>query len=475
MTLFLICVGLLIAGYFVYGALVDRIFGSDPSRAVPSQSMNDGVDYVGMSTPKIFLIQILNIAGLGPIFGPILGALYGPTALIWIVVGCIFGGAVHDYFAGMLSIRANGESVPNVVGHHLGAGFKQFMNYFSIILLLLVGVVFVLGPGKLLSNMTGMPVWAWVAIIFGYYFFATIVPIDKIIGRLYPVFGALLLFMSVGLTIGLVASGDHSFYPAGLGLENTHPKDLPLWPLMFITIACGAISGFHATQSPLMARCLKTEAHGRFVFYGAMIGEGIIGLIWATLGLSFYENAGALQAALAEGGPAFVVKDVASGLLGGGVGTTLAILGVVILPITSGDTAFRSARLIIAEYIKMPQGPVAKRLMIAVPLFAIGFLVSQAEFGVIWRYFGWANQTLAAVVLWTGAAYLIKQAKFHWICTIPAIFMTAVTFTYLANAQIGFGLDMQWATIIGIAAAVIATAWFFYAFRRPVVGEVGAE
>ncbi|MCG8507672.1 MAG: carbon starvation protein A [Rhodospirillales bacterium] len=471
MTLFLICVALLIAGYFVYGALVDRVFGSDPSRAVPSQSRGDGVDYVGMSTPKIFLIQILNIAGLGPIFGPILGALYGPSALIWIVIGCIFAGAVHDFFAGMMSIRANGESVPNVVGHHLGGAFRQFMNYFSIVLLLLVGVVFVLGPGKLLANMTGMPVWAWLAIIFGYYFIATIVPIDKIIGRFYPIFGALLLFMSVGLTIGLAASGEHSFYTSGLALENTHPKDLPIWPLMFITIACGAISGFHATQSPLMARCVRNERNGRFVFYGAMIGEGIIALIWATLGLSFYENAGALQVALAEGGPAYVVKEIASGLLGGGIGTTLAILGVVILPITSGDTAFRSARLIIAEYIKLPQSVAAKRLMIAVPLFAVGFLVSQAEFGVIWRYFGWANQTLAAIVLWAGAAYLINRGKFHWICSIPATFMTAVTFTYLANAKIGFGLPMEWANVIGIGAAVIAVAVFFYAFRKPTFHE----
>lgn len=476
MTLFLICVALLVAGYFVYGTLVDRIFGSDPSRVVPSQSMSDGVDYVGMSTPKVFLIQILNIAGLGPIFGPIMGALYGPTALIWIVVGSIFAGAVHDYFAGMLSVRANGESIPNVVGHHLGAGFKLFMNYFSIIVLLLVGVVFVLGPGKLLANMTGMPVWGWVAIIFGYYFVATIVPIDKIIGRLYPIFGALLLFMSVGLTIGLALSSDHTFFASGLTFENTHPKDLPLWPLMFITIACGAISGFHATQSPLMARCLTNEKHGRTVFYGAMIGEGIIGLIWATLGLSFYESASALQASLAEGGPAFIVKEVASGLLGGGIGTTLAVLGVIILPITSGDTAFRSARLIIAEYIKIPQSAAAKRLMIAVPLFVIGFLVSQAEFGVIWRYFGWANQTLAAIVLWAGAAYLIKAGKFHWICSVPATFMTAVTFTYLANAKIGFGLPMEYANMIGIAAAVIAVAAFFFAFRnKPAVSEAGAE
>lgn len=475
MILFLVCVALLIGGYFIYGTFVDRVFGPMPERPVPALAMADGVDYVAMSTPKVYLIQLLNIAGLGPIFGPILGALYGPTALLWIVFGCIFAGAVHDYFAGMLSVRDNGESIPNVVGRELGAFFKQFMNYFSIVLLVLVGVVFVLGPGQLLATMTGMPVWAWLAIIFGYYFCATILPIDKIIGNLYPVFGALLLFMSIGLTVTMAVSPEHAMLHGGITLENTHPKDLPIWPLMFITIACGAISGFHATQSPLMARCMQNEKHGRVIFYGSMIGEGIIGLIWAMLGLSFYENAGTLQAALAQGGPAFVVKEVATGLLGGGIGTTLAILGVVILPITSGDTAFRSARLIIAEYIKLPQGPIAKRLLIAVPLFLIGFAISQAEFNVIWRYFGWANQTLAAIVLWAGAAWLIRNAKLHWICTVPATFMTAVTISYIANAQIGFGLPYTWANIIGIAAAVAALAGFLYAFRGPAAEPADAR
>jgi carbon starvation protein CstA len=475
MLLFLTCVGLLIAGYFIYGSFVDRIFGPDPNRVVPAVALGDGVDYVPMSTKKIYLIQLLNIAGLGPIFGPILGALYGPSALIWIVVGCIFAGAVHDYFAGMLSMRHNGESVPNVVGYQLGNFFKQFMNYFSVILLLLVGVVFVLGPGKLLSTMTGMPLWSWIAIIFGYYFLATILPIDKLIGRLYPVFGALLIFMSVGLTVMLAISPDHKMLADGMSLVNTHPKNLPIWPLMFITIACGAISGFHATQSPLMARCVKSEKNGRLVFYGAMVGEGIIGLIWATLGLSFYENAGALQAAVAQGSPSGVVNEIANALLGGGIGSVLAILGVVILPITSGDTAFRSARLIIAEYIKLPQGPIAKRLMIAVPLFVVGYLVSMGDFNVIWRYFGWANQTLAAIVLWAAAAYLIKAGKLHWICTVPATFMTAVTFTYIAAEKIGFGLPYTWANAIGIAAAVVALAAFFVAFRKPALKEVGAE
>ena len=466
MALFFACVGLLIAGYFIYGGLVDRIFGPDANRVVPSTTGADGVDFVAMPTYKVFLIQLLNIAGLGPIFGPILGALYGPSALLWIVFGSIFAGAVHDYFAGMLSLRSNGDSVPNVVGKELGPVFKQFINYFSVILLLLVGIVFVLGPGKLLSALCGWPVNYWVAAIFCYYFLATILPIDKIIGRLYPIFGALLFFMSISLTVMILFSGEHQVLPQGLSLANTHPKNLPIWPLMFITIACGAISGFHATQSPMMARCLVNEKHGRFVFYGAMIGEGIIGLIWATLGLSFYESSGALGAAIAKGSPSYVVNEISTALLGGGLGTTLAILGVVILPITSGDTAFRSARLIIAEYIKMPQQEIIKRLMIAVPLFAIGFVISLGNFNVIWRYFGWANQTLAMVMLWAAAAYLIKNGKLHWICTIPATFMTAVTFAYISAEKIGLNLPYDIANWIGIAAAVLAFIAFFMAFGR---------
>lgn len=464
MLYFFACVALLIGGYFVYGTIVDRIFAPDPNRLTPAHTLADGVDYVEMSPKKIFLVQLLNIAGLGPIFGPILGALYGPSALLWIVIGCIFGGAVHDYFSGMLSVRHEGRSIPDVVGKELGNGFKQFMRLFSIVLLLLVGVVFVLGPAKLLGNLTGWAVPVWVAIIFGYYFLATILPIDKIIGRVYPLFGAVLIFMAVGLTGALIFQG-YTFYPE-LTLANLHPKELPLWPLMFITIACGAVSGFHATQSPLMARCIGNEKQGRPLFFGAMIGEGIIALIWATLGMSFYNNAEALNAALAQGGPAFVVNEISTTLLGP-VGGLLAIIGVVILPVSSGDTAFRSARLIIADFINLPQKAVAKRLLLALPLFAIGFLVSRGEFGVIWRYFGWANQTLATIVLWTSAAYLIKQAKLHWIASIPATFMTAVATTYIFFDKIGFGMPLGTATLIGVLAAGLSLALFLVKFRNP--------
>ena len=463
MVYFFSCIALLVIGYFFYGALVDRIFSPDPNRPTPAVTMRDGVDYVEMSPKKIFLVQLLNIAGLGPIFGPILGALYGPSALIWIVIGCIFGGAVHDYFSGMLSIRSGGKSIPDVVGLQLGNGFKQFMRLFSIVLLLLVGVVFVLGPAKLLGNLTGWAVPAWVAIIFAYYFLATILPVDKIIGRLYPVFGAVLIFMAVGLTTALLFNG-YELFPE-MTLANLHPKELPLWPLMFITIACGAISGFHATQSPLMARCIGNEKHGRPLFYGAMIGEGIIALIWATLGMAFYQGSEALNAALGQGGPAFVVNEISTTLLGS-FGGLLAIIGVVILPISSGDTAFRSARLIIADFVNLPQKQTVKRLALAIPLFAIGFLVSRGDFGMIWRYFGWANQTLATIVLWASAAYLIKEAKLHWIATVPATFMTAVATTYLAYAKIGFGLALPVATAIGVGVAIFSLVLFLIKYRN---------
>ncbi|MFM1713614.1 carbon starvation CstA family protein [Aeromonas salmonicida] len=471
MIWFFLCVGLLVAGYFIYGKFIERIFGPKPERATPAITMADGVDYVPMSDKKVYLVQLLNIAGVGPIFGPILGALYGPVAMLWIVFGCIFAGAVHDYFSGMLSVRAKGASVPTVVGEHLGTVAKHFMNLFAVVLLMLVGVVFVLSPAGLLANLTSTDLVYWIVAIFAYYILATIVPIDKIIGRFYPIFGALLVFMSVGLIIGLIVSGK-GFYNTGMDFSNLHPTELPLWPLLFITIACGAVSGFHATQSPLMARCMQNEKSGRFIFYGAMIGEGVIALIWCTLGLSFYDSTEALNATMASGGPAAVVHEVSTSLLGT-VGGILAILGVVILPITSGDTAFRSARLIVADFLNLTQKPMAKRLLIAIPMFILGFIISKAEFGVIWRYFGWANQTTAVIMLWAAAAYLAKEGKLHWVCTIPAMFMTTVVFTYLANAPIGFGLEMGISTVIGLASTAAITIAFLLKYRPTLVSNPG--
>ena len=468
MLWFLFCLGLLLGGYFIYGRFVEKVFGIQKNRQTPAYEKTDGVDYVAMSTPKVYLVQLLNIAGVGPIFGPIMGALYGPAAMLWIVFGCIFAGGVHDYFSGMLSVRNGGASVPSITGKYLGNNAKHFMNVFALVLLLLVGVVFVSAPAGMLTNLineqTDMTVslLSMVIIIFSYYVVATIVPVDKIIGRFYPFFGALLIFMSVGLITAVVFSSEHTLlgdYEMSQMLTNMNPNNLSLWPALFITIACGAISGFHATQSPLMARCIENEESGRFIFYGAMIGEGIIALIWCALALSFFGSIGALSDAVATGGPGAVVYGASFGLLGvfGGI---VAFLGVVILPITSGDTAFRSSRLILAEYFNMEQKSIRNRLLMALPLFILGAILTQVDFGIIWRYFGFANQTTAVMMLWTATAYLVRHNKFHWVATVPAMFMTTVVITFiLNNATLGFGLALQTSTAIGVLAMVAITVY----------------
>lgn len=491
MLWFIIAVALLIAGYFIYGSIVEKVFKINPKRETPAHLMNDGVDYVPMTKKKIWLIQLLNIAGTGPIFGPILGALYGPVAMLWIVFGCIFAGAVHDYFSGMLSVRNGGASVPNLAGKYIGAPVKHFMNALALVLLVLVGVVFVISPAGLLTNITmdnfgeslsldrADTLVTWTTIIFVYYIIATLVPIDKIIGRIYPLFGALLLFMSFGMFFALLFEDKALFHSIGdmsfsKFFENAHPNNLPIWPLIFVTIACGAVSGFHATQSPLMARCMENEKEGRFVFYGAMIGEGIIALIWCMVGLTFYDSPALMNDAINAGTPSKVVYDSATHMLGyfGGI---LAVLGVVVLPITSGDTSFRAARLIVAEFFKIDQRNLVKRLMIAIPLFILGFIISKLDFQVIWRYFGWANQTTAMVMLWTAAAYLYRYHKFHWICTIPAIFMTMVSATFLAYAKIGFGLSYETSVWVGIALTVVAIVCFFTMLKPIANGDPDSE
>lgn len=462
---FLIALAALIVGYMVYSRVAQWLFGLDECRATPACSMTDGVDYIKLPKAKIFLIQLLNIAGVGPVFGPILGALYGPSALLWIVLGSILAGGVHDYFAGMMSVRYNGKSIPDVVGFTLGNFFKQFMRAFSVVLLVLVGVVFVSAPAGLLAKLT--PGWMdlnfWVIIIFAYYFLATVLPIDVIIARLYPVFAVVLIIMAVGVAGGLIVEG-YAFYnwPVAEGASiwaNVHPQGLPLWPLMFITIACGALSGFHATQSPLMSRCVPDEKCGRGVFYGAMITEGVIALIWATAGMTFYESGPALLEAIKAGTPSGVVNEVCMTLLGP-VGGVLAILGVVVLPITSGDTAFRAARLVIADFTNISQGKPVSRLMIAVPLFVIGGILSQVDFSIIWRYFGWSNQTLATIVLWSAAAYVVRRGGVHWLISLPATFMTATVTTYFCVAKEGLQMDYTLSVYIGCGVAAAALALF---------------
>lgn len=458
MTLFLVSVALLITGYFTYGLLVERIFAPQASRTTPALLHGDGVDYVPMRWPNIFLIQLLNIAGLGPIFGALAGALWGPVAFLWITFGSLFGGAVHDYLSGMISLRNKGASASELAGIYLGKPMRAIMSVLIVPLLVLVGAVFVTGPAKLLANLTpaALDFNFWMVAVFIYYFLATILPIDKLIGRIYPIFGLVLVIMAVGIGGALVVKG---YTIPDISLTNQHPKDLPIWPLMCISIACGAISGFHATQSPMMARCLKNERHGRRVFYGAMVAEGIIALVWAAAGVAFFHGTEGLATAMKAGGPGAVVNEISLTLLGK-VGGILAILGVIVCPITSGDTAFRSARLTIADWLGIDQKPLSKRLLLSLPLFAVGAILTQVNFEIIWRYFAWANQTLSVVTLWVCAVYLVRCGKTHWIATIPATFMTAVSTTYLLYAPEGLALSPAVAYSIGGALALLTAATF---------------
>ena len=462
---FFLCLGLLIAGYAVYGFIAEKIFGVDRSRPTPVKTKADGMDYVAMPTWKLCLIQFLNIAGLGPVFGPIVGALYGPAALLWVVFGCIFAGAVHDFFSGMMSLRYGGASYPEIISRNLGEGVRKFMVVFTLILLIMVGAVFTSGPAALLASITpGMPLMAWSAIIFCYYICATILPINVLIGRIYPYFAALLIFMAISLTIALFYQGYHILPNVSLDTftVSTHPKGLGIWPGLFIVIACGAISGFHATQSPMMARCMTSESQGRKVFYGSMIAEGVVGLVWVTLGLSFYDNAQALFGPGPNAVPAAVIVKHISVTLLGTFGGILAILGVVALPISTGDTAFRSCRMMLADVFHIDQEPVKNRILIALPVFAVGIALTFIDFGVIWRYFGWVNQTIACVCLWACSVYLARRRRFYWITVAPAIFMTIVCTTFICQAKIGFNLPIDVSTWIGVGLAVVFFLLFLW-------------
>ncbi|WP_144701028.1 carbon starvation CstA family protein [Fictibacillus phosphorivorans] len=457
MITFLVSIVLLVIGYFTYGKYVERVFGVKQERKTPAYAQEDGIDYVPMGTKTNSLIQLLNIAGVGPIFGPIMGALYGPVAFLWIVLGAIFAGAVHDYLTGMISIRNRGAHLPQLAGKFLGNAMRHVVNGFTLLLLLLVGTVFVSAPAALIHDLTGdwVSLSLIIGLIFVYYILATLLPIDKIIGRVYPVFGALLVISAIGIGGGLVVTG--APIPE-LSFENMHPDNVPIFPLLFLTISCGALSGFHATQSPIISRTTKNEKEGRKIFYGMMIAEAVIAMIWAAAAMSLFDGK-SLSGIIAEGGPAAVVSEVSVTMLGA-IGGTLAVIGVIILPITSGDTSFRSARMILADYFNIGQKKLSSRLWIAIPMFVISFLLTKIDFTLLWRYFSWANQSTAMLALWVGAMYLKRSKKNHWIATLPAIFMTMVTVTYICNAPIGLGLSNGIAYTIAAITTVIATFLF---------------
>ena len=470
----LISFAVLCIGYLVYGRVAEKVFAPD-DRPTPAIAQGDGVDCVPMKTWKAFLVQLLNIAGTGPIFGALMGAVFGPVVFLWIVFGSILGGAVHDYMSGMISARHGGASVAELSGAYLGRAVKVIMRVFSVILLVLCGTVFVTSPAGLLDKLTPDRLGSvfWAVLILAYYLLATLLPIDKLIGKLYPVFGVLLIVMAVTVIGGIVFSGGAYTIPE-ITLQDLHPAGTPVWPYMFVTVACGAVSGFHATQSPMVAKCIKSERDGRRVFYGAMIVESVIALVWAAAGVAFYGATSLLNEALAKGA-SNVVYEISTGVLGtfGGI---LAVVGVIVCPITSGDTAFRGARLILAETFKSDQKKIANRLIITMPLLAVGGLLTwfavadDNGFQIIWRYFSWSNQTLAMIALWVATAYLLQKGKYRFgslLTALPATFMTAVSVTYILMAKEGFRLGQTVSYVAGAAAAASAlTAYFIFFVRR---------
>lgn len=458
------CISLvaLVLGYVFYGAVVERVFGVEPDRPTPCFTKQDGVDYIPMPTWKVFLIQFLNIAGTGPIFGAIMGILFGPAAYLWIVLGCIFAGATHDYMSGMISLRKGGISIPEFVGDELGSGIRLLMRVFSMVLLVLVAAVFVATPANLLSNMTSGwgacgTVFFWSALVFFYYILATLLPVSALIGRIYPLFGLAMLIMAVGLAIGIFTHD--GWMPEFTDpLTGHHPKGLPVFPMLCITIACGAISGFHGTQSPMMARCLKSERMGRRVFYGAMIAEGLVALIWAAASI---KHAGGYQQLADMGNPAVVVSTLCSSWMGR-IGAILAILGVVAAPITSGDTALRSARLMAADFLHFPQNKLWKRLALSLPIFVVCGMLLFIDFNVLWRYFAWSNQTLAFMTLWAVSVWLARKGRSFWITLLPAMFMTVVCTSYILVAPEGFQLPLCVGIVSGLVFMCLLTALFGY-------------
>lgn len=478
MITFAISIVVLVLGYLIYGKIVERLFGADPKRETPAQYMADGVDYVPMKPWRIFLIQFLNIAGVGPICGAIMGAQFGTASFLWIVFGSIFAGAVHDYLAGMMSLRDKGCSLPEIHGKYLGNGIKQFMRGFMVLLMILVGVVFVNTPAVLLNQhfTPGWNIYIWVGIILCYYLVATLLPIDKLIGRIYPVFGFLLMGMAVAIVVAFIIH-QPAIPELWSGLQNRHPDAAhnPIFPMMFISIACGAISGFHATQSPLMARCMTNEKQGRPIFYGAMITEGVVALIWAAAAAYFFGPDSPVNTA-GKGGPA-MVGVIAETWFPYAI-TVITLLGVISAAVTSGDTALRSARLIVSDFLHFDQKPVRNRLLVALPIFAItaGVLVyslaDQQGFDVIWRYFAWANQLLATFTLWAITVYLRRNKKGAWYCItlLPGLFMTMVTGSFLFVAYkegLGGVLPRPWGYAIGAAITLAALIIFFVKERTP--------
>ncbi|GMA47011.1 carbon starvation protein A [Tetragenococcus muriaticus] len=456
-------IGILILGYFFYGTYIEKNFQIKPERETPAKALRDGYDFVPMPKSKNAIIELLNIAGTGPIFGPIMGALYGPVAYLWIVLGCIFAGGVHDYMLGMISLRNNGAHLPELASKYLGKPVKHIVNLFAILLLLLVATVFVTSPANLIASIT--PSWMTVGIItvliFIYYLISTVLPIDKALGKVFPIFGAILIISTIAIGVSLLFSGYSIPNLSMQTMRNFNPEGTAIFPALFFTISCGALSGFHATQAPMVSRTTENEREGRFTFYGMMIGEGIVAMVWAAASMSLFDGQ-TLSGMINAGTPSAVVNEVSIMLLGNVVGM-IAIIGVIVLPISSGLSAFRSCRTIIADYIGLKQDKIKKILMVAVPLFVISFALTQIDFNILWRYFNWANQVTAVIALLVSTRYLFLKERNYFVTLVPGSFMLYACIVYILSQPIGLQMGLTPLSYTLSAAISLGILWLFWA------------
>lgn len=459
---FIICFLILVASYFIYGKIVEKVAGTDDTRETPAYRLQDGIDYIPMSKIKNFLVHFLNIAGLGPIFGAIQGALFGPAAFLWIVFGTIFIGCVHDFFSGFMSMREDGLTMPSIVSKYLGSGLRKFVTVLMIITGILVAATFAKGAADLIANLTHIPVIICITVIFIYFLIATVFPVDKIMGKVYPIFGALLLIMAVLMTGGLLLNPSYSI--PEFTTQGMYFTDKSIFPYLFVTIACGAISGFHASQSPIIARCIENENDTRPVFFGAMVLEGLVALCWAAIAMAFFHGQPQL-AAIYGAAPAVAVNEMATVLVGP-VGLILTIIGVVICPITTGDTALRSARITIVDEFNINNEKIISRLKLALPLFLISFGLTFVDFSLIWRYFAWSQLIVATIVLFAASAYLMKKKKQYIIALAPAAVCTLIAVGYILQAPEGLNLPQMISNIIAVIVTVIITAVFVKRYKK---------
>ena len=461
MYTFIACVVFLVVGYFIYGKIVEKVFDIDGSVETPATKYDDGEDYIPMSKVKLFFLRYINIAGLGPIFGAIQGALFGPSAFLWIILGTIFAGAVHDFCSGFLSVRQDGLSIPGIIGKYLGSKVRHLLTILIVVTAVLVVATFTKGAATLLASLTSINGLMWIVIIFIYFFIAIILPVNKLVGKIYPIFGFFFILITFLLLGGLISSPVYTV--PELTTKGLYYTPFPLFPFLFVTITCGAISGYHSTQSPLIARYVKDEKDMKPVFYGAMVLEGFTALVWAAIAMAFFK--GNPQLALFLGRtPAIAVKEFSYVFLGK-IGLILTVLCVAFCPIITGDTILRGARLAILDEFGVSGDQLLSRLKIITPLLVIAFVLTFVDFSIMWTFFAWVQISIASLILWTSTVYLIKRKRKYVLTLIPAMFCSVVSVAYILQAPGGFYIEPIIANTIAVIVTVALTAIFMKKFK----------